>query len=153
MSLEATLRSRLTEALKARDLRTANVIRMINTRITERRTAADFTGQVDDALVRDVVAAYKKSLEKARTEFVAAGEKGKEHVAELEFEIAFCQGFLPAQLGRDAVAVAVQAAIAELGARDPKMVGRVVGAVMKKHKGEVDAALVKEVAESLLAGG
>src|SRR5687768_4686726 len=151
MPLEADLRTRLTAALKARDLRTANVIRMLSTKITERRTAADFKGEVDDALVRDVIASYKKSLEKARTEFVGAGDKGAAHIEELDFEIGFCQGFLPAQLGRDAVEAAVRAAIAGLGATDPKMSGRVVGAVMKKHKGEVDAGVVKEIAEAILA--
>ena len=150
MSLEEDLRARLTQSIKNRDLRTANVIRMINTRITERRTAADFKGQLDDAQIRDLIAAYKKSLEKARVEFANAGEKGVAHVAELDFEIAFCQGFLPAQLDRATVTEAVRAAIAELGATDKKSVGRVTGAVMKKHRGEVDAAVVKEIAESLL---
>jgi uncharacterized protein YqeY len=153
MTIEEDLRARLTAALKARDRRTADVIRMITTKIMERRTAADFKGQVDDALVRDVIAAYKKSLEKAKVEFAAAGAKGAEHVAELEFEIGYCQGFLPAQMDRAAATAAVRAAIAESGATDVKMAGRVVGAVMKKHKGELDAGLAKEIAEELLRGG
>jgi hypothetical protein len=153
MSLEEDLRSRLTAAIKARDLRTANVIRMLNTKVTERRTAADFKGEVDDALVREVIGAYKKSLEKAKGEYANAGARGAEAIAELDWEIGFCAGFLPAQMGRDAVVAAARAAIAETGAADPKMAGRVVGAVMKKHKGEVDAGLVKQVVEELLAGG
>jgi uncharacterized protein len=153
MSLEDDLRSRLTAAMKAKDLRTANVIRMLTTKLMERRTAADFKGQVDDALVRDVIAAYKKSLDKARVEFAAVGDKGVEHVAELDFEIAFCQGFLPVQMDRDQATAAVRAAIAETGAADPRMAGRVVGAVMKKHKGEIDANVAKEIAEALLKGG
>jgi uncharacterized protein YqeY len=152
MSLEEELRNRLTAALKAKDLRTANVIRMLSTKVTERRTSADFKGTVDDTLVRDVIAAYKKSLEKARVEYVNVGERGAAQVAELDFEIGFCQGFLPAQMDREQATVAVRAAIAETGATDAKMTGRVVGAVMKKHKGELDAALAKEIAESLLRG-
>ena len=65
MSLEEDLRARLTAAIKARDLRVANIIRMVNTKVMERRTASGFKGTVDDELVRDVIAAYKKSLEKA----------------------------------------------------------------------------------------
>ena len=45
----------------------------------------------------------------------------------------------------------VATAIAELGATDPKMAGRVVGAVMKTHKGLVEAQLVKRVATELLS--
>ena len=152
MSLEEDLRARLTAAIKAKDLRTANIIRMITTRITERRTSASFKGTVDDELVRDVIAAYKKSLEKAREEYAAAGDRGAEAVGELDHEIAYCQQFLPAQMGEAEARAAVREAIAELGAGDVKMSGRVVGAVMKKHRGVVDAALVKRLAEEELAG-
>ncbi|SRR6266545_92141 len=150
-SLEQDLRASLTAAMKARDLRTANVIRMINTKVMERRTAANFKGTVDDELVRDVIAAYKKSLEKAREEFASAGDKGASHIAELDFEIGYCQKFLPEQLSRDEVRAAVHEALAELGGKpDPKSAGRVVGAVMKKHKGRVDAGLVKQVVDDAL---
>lgn len=152
MSLEEDLRARLTAAIKARDLRVANIIRMINTKVMERRTAAGFKGTVDDELVRDVIAAYKKSLEKAREEFAAAGQKGAEHTAELDFEAAFCGQFLPEQMGADEARAAVREAIAGLASPpDPKSAGRLVGAVMKKHKGRVDAALVKQLVDEELA--
>ena len=123
---------------------------MLNTKVRERRTAPGFKGTVDDELVRDVIAAYKKSLEKAREEYAAAGARGAEAIAELDWEITFCQQFLPQQMGADAIADAVQTAIAEVGS-DPKMAGRIVGAVMKKHKGQVDAALVKAAVDAALA--
>ena len=152
-TLEEELRARLTAAIKAKDLRVANIIRMINTRITERRTAASFKGTVDDELVREVIAAYKKSLEKAREEYAAAGARGAEGIAELDVEIEYLRQFLPAQMSEEEARAAVREAMAELGASDPKMAGRVVGAVMKKHRGLVDAALVKQLAEKELAGG
>ncbi len=151
MTLEEDLRARLTAAMKAKDQRTLNVVRMLNTKVMERRTAPGFKGTVDDELVRDVIAAYKKSLEKAREEFAAAGERGASAIEELDWEIGFCAQFLPAQMGAEAVADAVKTAIAEMGVTDPKMAGRVVGAVMKKHKGQVDAALVKAAVDAALA--
>jgi len=150
MSIEEDLRTQLTAAIRARDLRTANVIRMINTKVMERRTAAGFTGKVDDALHIDVISAYKKAMEKSRAQYEAAGERGREHIEQIDFEVAFCARFLPRALGADEVRAAVLAAIAETGASDAKAVGKVVGAVMKKHKGEVDAATVKEIATAEL---
>ncbi|HTE49832.1 MAG TPA: GatB/YqeY domain-containing protein [Kofleriaceae bacterium] len=151
MSLEEDLRARLTASMKAKDLRTANVIRMINTKVMERRTAASFKGEVDDEVVRDVIAAYKKSLEKAREEFAAVGERGVEPIAELDFEIGFCEQFLPQQMGDDEARAAVVEALAGMGgAVDPKSAGRVVGAVMKKHKGRVDAARIKQLVDEAL---
>ena len=44
MSIEAELQAKLTDAIRAKDLKTANVIRMVKSRITERRTAKGFKG-------------------------------------------------------------------------------------------------------------
>ncbi|MBI4509174.1 MAG: GatB/YqeY domain-containing protein [Deltaproteobacteria bacterium] len=151
MPIEQELRNQLTAAMKAKDLRTADVIRMINTKVMERRTAKGFSGQVDDALHLDVIAAYKKQLQKAREEFLAVGEKGKEQADQLQWEVEFCDRFLPKGLDEDELRAAVRAAIEATGAKDPKMAGRVVGEVMKQHKGRVDAAAVKKVVDEELA--
>src|ERR1051326_6137558 len=111
-NLEAQLREQLTAAIKAKDLKTANLIRMINTKIMERRTAADFKGQVDDALILDVIAAYKKAMEKAIGEFAAAGERGKEQIAELQTEIEWCAQWLPKALTEEELRTHVAAAVA-----------------------------------------
>lgn len=156
MPLEQDLRTQLTEAMRAKDLRTADVIRMINTEIMKRRTAKGFTGQIDDALVLEVITAYRKQLVKAKEEYVAVGDRGKDEVEKLQWEIEFCDRFLPKGLTADELRAAVQTAIAAAGdvARDPKMTGRIVGEVMKAHKGKVDAGAVKKaVEEALKAGG
>src|SRR5439155_19779081 len=140
-NLEGRLREQLTAALKAKDLRTANLIRMINTKIMERRIAKGFTGTVDDALILDVIAAYKKQMEKAKLEFAAAGDRGKDQIAEIEFEIEWCQRLLPAQLPEAELREAVAKAVAELPQKDPKMAGRVIGAIKKQFGDRADAQL------------
>lgn len=151
-NLEVQLREQLTAALKAKDLKTANLIRMINTKITERRTAEGFTGEVDDALVLDVISVYKKSMAKARVDYANAGERGKEQVAELDFEIGWCSTFLPQQMSEAELREAVAKAVGELPAKDPKMAGRIVGAIKKQFGDRADAGLVKKLADELLAG-
>jgi len=151
MPIEQDLRKLLTDSMKSKDLRTANAVRMINTKVMERRTAKGFSGQVDDALYVDVMSAYKKSLMKGREEFLAVGERGKEQADELAWEIDFIDRYLPKGLGADEVRAAVRAAIATLGATDPKMAGRVVGAVMKQHKGTIEAGDAKKIADEELS--
>jgi len=151
MSLEAQLREQLTAALKAKDLPTANLIRMINTKVMERRTAKGFTGTVDDALILDVIGTYKKSMEKARGDFANAGDRGKEQLAELEFEIAWCSKFLPQGLSEAELREAVTKAVAELPARDPKMAGRVIGSLKKQFGDRVDANAAKKLVDEELA--
>src|SRR5678815_3017674 len=120
-TLEAQLREQLTASIKAKDLRTANLIRMINTKIMERRTAKGFSGTVDDALILDVIATYKKSMEKARVEYAGAGDRGKEQLDEIDFEVGWCSKFLPQGLSEAELRDAVLRAIAELPSKDPKM--------------------------------
>src|SRR5881392_653857 len=150
MGLEQELDQRLRQAIKERDLRTADVVRMLKTRLQERRTAKGFAGQVDDARVLDVIAAYRKQLQKALAEYDKLGERGAAQAAQLRFAIEFCERFLPNGLDATALRSLVQERARALGVTDLKQVGRLVGDVMKSHKGHVDAADVKRIAEDLL---
>lgn len=149
-TLEAQLREQLTAAIKAKDLKTANLIRMINTKIMERRTAKGFEGTVDDPLILDVISTYKKSMEKARAEYANAGDRGKEQLAEIDFEIGWCSKLLPQGLSEAELREAVTRAVSELPSKDPKMAGRVIGAIKKQFGDRADAQLVKKLAEELL---
>lgn len=150
-NLEGQLRTELTAAMKAKDSKTANLIRMINTKIMERRTAKGFTGTVDDALILDVISTYKKSMEKARGDYVNAGDRGKEQLAEIDFEVEWCNKWLPKQISEQELRDAVAKAISELPQKDPKMAGRVIGAIKKQYGDRADAQLTKKLADELLA--
>src|SRR5947208_14699395 len=95
MALEQELNDTLTRAIKGKDARTADVVRMIKSKIGERRTAKGFSGTIDDALVLDVIGAYRKQLQKALPEFEKVGERGAAHAAQLRFELEFCERCLP----------------------------------------------------------
>lgn len=152
-SLEVQLRQQLTAAMKAKDSRTADLVRMINTKIMERRTAPGFTGTVDDALIRDVIRSYKKNMEKARVDFVAVGERGKEQVEQIDFELAWCTTMLPAGVDEGELRTAIAAAIAALPAKDPKMAGKVIGGIKKQFGERADGALVKRLVDEAFAAG
>jgi uncharacterized protein YqeY len=152
MALEETLNDTLRQAIKGRDARIAAVVRMLKTKLMERRTAKGFAGTVDDALVLDVIGAYRKQLQKALVEFEKVGERGATQAAELRFEIEFCERYLPRGLDEPALRALVRERLGALGITDAKQAGRLVGDVMKTHKGQVEAADVKRIAEELLAG-
>ena len=152
MALEQELNDRLTRAIKDRDARTADALRMLKSRLQERRTAKGFSGQVDDALVLDVIGAYRKQLQKALVEFEKVGERGAAQVDQLRFEIGLCEGYLPKGLDESALRELVRERLTTLGITDAKQVGRLVGDVLKTHKGQVEAGDVKRVAEDLLRG-
>jgi hypothetical protein len=153
VSLEQQLAETLTRAIREKDQRTADVVRMLKTKVTERRTAKGFAGTVDDAVILDVIGAYRKQLQKAVAEYEkVGGERAAAQIAQLRFEIEFCERYLPRGIDENALRALVKERIGALGISDGKQAGRLVGDVMKTHKGQVDAADVKRVAEELLRG-
>ena len=153
MALSQQLDETLRTAIKEKDTRTANVVRMLKTRLAERTTAKGFSGQVAAALVTDVIGAYRKTLQKALAEYEKLGDRGADQASELRFEIGFCEKLLPKGMDEAALRALVAERIKALGVGDAKQVGRLVGDVMKTHKGQVEANDVKRVAEELLKGG
>jgi uncharacterized protein len=151
MGIEADLTGLLKDAMRAKDARTADCIRMIKTKHTERRTAAGFKGPLDDNLWLDVVAAYQKQLRKSREEYAAIGARGADAIAQIDFEIGFCARFLPKLASDDEVRATVRETLARLGVSDVKQAGRVVGDIMKANKGKLEAATVKRIVEDELA--
>jgi uncharacterized protein YqeY len=151
MPVEDEIGQLLKDAMRARDARTADCIRMIKTKHMERRTAAGFKGPLDDALWLDVIAAYQKQLRKSREEYAAIGARGADALPQIDFEIGFCARFLPKAASDDDVRAIVRETVARLGVSDAKQAGRVVGEIMKAHKGKVEAAAVKRIVDEELA--
>jgi uncharacterized protein YqeY len=151
MSIETQLQDLLKEAMRNKDARTADCIRMIKTKHMERRTAAGFKAALDDALWLDVITAYQKQLRKAREEYAGLGERGAENLPQLDFEIALCGRFLPTMASEADGRVAAKEAIARMGVTDAKQAGKVMGDIMKTNKGKFDPAMVKRLVEDELA--
>ena len=150
MGLEQQLNDTLRQAIKDQDLRTADVVRMLKTKLMERRTAKGFSGQVDDALVLDVISAYRKQLQKALAEFEKAGDRAASQVTQIRFETEFCERYLPKGLDEATLRALVRERLTGLRITDAKQVGRLVGDIMKTHRDQVEAADVKRIAEELL---
>ncbi|HHC09174.1 MAG TPA: hypothetical protein ENK55_10740 [Actinobacteria bacterium] len=144
MTIEERLQAELERALREGDRATRDVIRQIRSEVGVARTAPGFRGEVDDDLYRRVITSYVKRMKKARASFAAAGERGAEQVAKIDFEVDFLSRFLPQALGEDETRALVRRTIAELGVDDPKLAGQVIGAVMKSGE-EVDGALVARI--------
>ena len=150
MSIETQLQDLLKEAMRNKDPRTADCVRMIKTKHMERRTAAGFKGELDDSLWLDVISAYQKQLRKAREEHAGLGERGAESLPQLDFEIELCSRFLPKMAGEDEVRAVVKETIARMAVTDPKQGGKVQGDIMKTYKGKFDPAMVKRLIEAEL---
>ena len=94
---------------------------------------------MDDALVLDVIGAYRKLLQKAVAEYDKLGDRGAAQAAQLRFEIDFCECYLAEDDGRRGRARSARAHRGP-GISDPKQAGRLVGDIMKTTRAQVDAA-------------
>ncbi|MFI5321195.1 MAG: GatB/YqeY domain-containing protein, partial [Myxococcota bacterium] len=78
---------------------------------------------------------------------------GREEMAAAErAELAVLQAFLPSLADEATTARWVDEAIAASGAASAKEIGKVMGALMKAHKGEMDGNLARAIAAKKLGG-
>jgi uncharacterized protein YqeY len=150
MSLLDEINAKLRVAMKARDQRTADALRMLKAKLTEKRTSPGFEGELNDEVVQEVASTYVKQLKKAIGEFEKAGEPGRELLEKTQWEVELLSEYLPKLLDEDATRKIVEEAIAESGITDPAQTGRAIGVVMKEHKGKVDPVLVRRFVEEIL---
>lgn len=148
--IRAELDRRFVAALKARDARTTDTIRAVRARVLEEQKKEGGASAEGDSLYLAVIERYVKQLEKALPEFEKGGAAGADTIARYRFEIELLGEFLPKKLGEDATRALVRRTIEGLGTRDPRQLGRVMGALMKEHKDELDAQLVRRLVEEEL---
>ena len=149
MTIHEQLTNDRVAAMKSGDRATVNVVRQIESEVSIARSAPGFVGETDDELYLATIAAYVKKIDKVRVEYESFGERGQEHADILGFEIDYLAQFVPESLSEDDTRALVARVVADLGIDDPKMKGRVIGAVMQSDE-NVDGALVARlVAEAL----
>jgi uncharacterized protein YqeY len=150
MPIYDDVNQQLKEAMKAQDKVRMAGLRGIRAGLIEEMKKNAATTVPDDAAI-----AVLRRLQKQRNDSIEAYEKGgrTDLVAEEKGELAVIESFLPS-LADDATTTQwVQEAITATGAAGPGSVGKVMGHVMKAHKGAVDGKRVKEIAERLLGSG
>jgi len=150
MGLFDDLPTAVNVALKAKDaprvaaLRSIRAVFLLEQKKDNAKTLSD-----------EVCIGLLRKLEKQRHESIEAFEKAgrPERVAEERAELAVIEEFLPRLADEATTRAWVEEAIAASGAAKPGDVGRVMGALMKAHKGEVDGNLARRLAAERLGGG
>jgi hypothetical protein len=152
MAILDDLDSRLKTAMKAREQRVVDTLRMVRAEVIKKQNAKDYSGKMDDGEVQEVIAAYVKSLQKALPEFEKS-DGGREMADKLRFEITYLSEFLPDTMDEPATRRLVAETIQSMEVTDPKRSGQVMGSIMKSHKGRVDPTLVRRLVDEALSAG
>jgi len=150
-SIQTVLDRRFIDAMKSRNESELRVIRAIRTKIQAHKTAKKFDGVVDNALYEKIIGSYVKSMTAAIEDFKKGGDRATEMIADLTYEIEYLSEFLPEKLDANATKTLVDTAIAETNANSPKQLGQVMGFIMKTHRDQVDASLVRQLIVAALS--
>ena len=136
------------QAMKARDERRLVALRSMRSAfLTEMKK--DNSTAVSDEVCEGLL----RKLEKQRKESIEAfSNAGREELAAAErAELAVIQEFLPKLADEAKTRAWVEEAVAASGATSAKDVGKVMGALMKARKGEIDGDLARRIVQERLA--
>ena len=148
MSLKQRLTDDMKAAMKAGDKDTLGVIRLINAAIKQKEV--DERVELDDA---GVIAVLEKAVKQRKDSISQYEAASREDLASIErAEMSVIERYLPAKMGETEVLAAIDAAIAETGAKGPADMGKLMGVLKPKLAGQADMGQVSALVKQRLAG-
>jgi uncharacterized protein YqeY len=147
MPLLDQLQKDIVAAMKAKEEARLSALRMIKSAL--QKAHVDSAKPMDDAADQQIL----KSLVKQRTDAADMFRKGgrEDSAQKEEAERKIIESYLPASATAEEIDAAIEAAIAETGAKEAKQMGLVMKAVQAKLAGKtVDGKLVSEKVKARL---
>lgn len=147
MSLKAQITEDMKTAMRAKDSERLGTIRMLLAAVKQKEV--DERVEVDDVMLVAIVDKLIKQRKDSISQFSAAG---RQDLADKETaELKVLEAYLPQRLSEDEIKAEVAAIVAELGAKGPGDMGKVMGAVKGKLAGKADMGLVSAAVKAALA--
>jgi hypothetical protein len=140
------LKEDLKQAMRGGDAVAVSTIRMLISQMQYARIQAG-----KDLAEPEVLALLQRAV-KTRREAIEQFEKGgrADLAAKERSEIGVVERYLPASMGEDDMAKAVDALLVELGITDKKDLGRAMKEFMARHRGRVDGKAANALIASRL---
>lgn len=108
----------------------------------------DKKAPLTDEDILGVITKQVKQLRDSIAEFEKAGRN--DLVEKARAEIAVLSEYLPAQMTEDEVRELARQIIADVGAKGPKDMGKVMGPLIARTKGRADGRMVQQIVRELL---
>ena len=113
------------------------------------RTEAGASEELSEA---DELKLLQKLVKQRKDSAALYTQQGRNDLAEPELaQMAVIEKFLPAQLSEAEVEEALKGIIAQVGATNPKDMGKVMGAATKQLAGKADGKLISDIVKKLLS--
>lgn len=148
MTLIERVSDELKKAMLARDAARTTGLRMIRAAFIE--LEKEGKGPVTDDRCLEALRRMKKQREES---IAIYDQQGRDDLSAQErIELGVIDGMLPKLADEAQTLIWVKEAVAASGATSAKETGKVMGLLMKSHKNDVDAALVKALITKELGG-
>ncbi|MBL7692276.1 MAG: GatB/YqeY domain-containing protein [Flavipsychrobacter sp.] len=149
MSLEARVMDELKNAMRAKDEAALRTLRAIKAAIIIEKTAEGASGEINEATETKML---QKLAKQRRDSLDIFAKQNREDLASKEREeLAIIEKFLPQQMNADELKAEVSAIIAQVGAKTPADMGKVMGVASKQLAGKADGKAISEMVKQLLA--
>lgn len=151
MSIKQQLDQDLKAAMLAKDVQKVSALKGLKSVILNTEIA---TGKRDQGLSDDeIITLFQKEAKKRQESADLYAKAGASERAEAELvEKAITEVYLPEQLTEDEILAEVKKAIETTGAREPKDMGKVIGAVKASLGAQADGAVIARLAKQELSG-
>jgi len=148
MSLKDQITEDMKAAMRAKDSERLGTIRLL--------LAAMKQKEVDERVTLDdtnVVSIIDKLIKQRKDSVAAYVQAARQDLADKEStEIKVLEAYLPQRLSADEVLAEVKAIVAELGAKGPGDMGKVMGVVKTRLAGKAEMGQVSAAVKAALAG-
>ena len=148
MSLKAQITEDMKTAMRAKDSERLGTIRLLQAAMKQKEV--DERVELDDVAI---VAIVDKLIKQRKDSIAAFEQAGRQDLADKEkSELTVLQAYLPERMSAEEVTAAVQAIVAEVGAKGAGDMGKVMGVVKTRLAGKADMGQVSAAVKAALAG-
>lgn len=151
MNIHESLKTKISDAMRAHDTTRLTTLRslltaMTNELITKKRKPTEFLAD-EDALI--VIKRSANQRKESARQFEKGGRTDLAVTENEELEII--SSFLPEPISKEEIKKVAQIKIQEMNITDNSGVGKLIGTLMKEFNGRADGNDVKEIVTSLLS--
>jgi len=149
MSLKQKIDSDIKTAMLAKNKEELDALRSIKSMIllaeTEKGVTADITSEAEGKILMKAAKQRKESAEIFQKE-------NREDLAKRElFQLEIISRYLPKQLSSQEIEAILKNIIAQVGAKGPQDMGKVMGTATKQLAGQADGKVISELTKKLLS--
>ncbi|MCF7805360.1 MAG: GatB/YqeY domain-containing protein [Candidatus Marinimicrobia bacterium] len=147
MSLIDKLNDDLKSAMKSKDKVRLETIRSLKSMLREKEIEKN-----DDLSEEEQIKVLSSAAKRRREAIESYQEGGRTELADQEqAELEIIETYLPEQLSEDDIRELVDEILEETGASTMQDMGRVMGAIMPKVRGQADGSLVQQIVKEKLS--